>query len=385
MQQTADSLAFEIPPLGFRGLVKGMLIFACVWLAFPALFTIMVFIAKQPPGQPGRTCPLPMAFIGVFWLIGAGIMLLAICAARRRAAIAVAHGECLVIQKGVFSEKRNVWQAGELLTVRVERSEANEQQMLELQFISRTGKKFGMLGERKRDELEWLATHLRKALDLAAAPAIDAVIADVEVQPAESRVALRQLDEGLTISVPRPAIRQGPSFWWVFAIFWNLFVGGMFALFWHTTRGGGLDRVMMLLFFVPFTLVGVGMLVAAIHMSIQRAEIAVAGGRLLVLRIGLFGTRRSEWSAGELAAIRTAPSGVVMGSQQQMQLQIVPSHGKMIKLLSGRDPQELAWIATMLRRSLNVAATADKTVGQPFQADSGGADVKRRARQGWKA
>ena len=77
MQQTADSLTFEIPPLGFRGLVKGMLIFACVWLAFPALFTIMVFIAKQPPGQPGGRLGA-LAFIGVFWLIGAGIMLLAI-------------------------------------------------------------------------------------------------------------------------------------------------------------------------------------------------------------------------------------------------------------------------------------------------------------------
>ena len=120
-------------------------------------------------------------------------------------------------------------------------------------------------------------------------------------------------------------------------------------------------------------------------MSIQRVRSQSPAADSLYWRIGLFGTRRSEWSAGELAAIRTAPSGVVMGSQQQMQLQIVPSHGKMIKLLSGRDPQELRWIATMFRRSLNVAATADKTVGQPFQADSGGADVKRKGPSGWKA
>jgi hypothetical protein len=42
-----------------------------------------------------------------------------------------------------------------------------------------------------------------------------------------------------------------------------------------------------------------------------------------------------------------------------MQLQILPKNQKDITLLTGRDERELAWLATVLRRALNVPAETE--------------------------
>jgi hypothetical protein len=112
-----------------------------------------------------------------------------------------------------------------------------------------------------------------------------------------------------------------------------------------------------------FGVIGLGLIGGAIHMTIHRAEIAFAAGRLLVLQFGLFGKRRHEWAMEELVAIRAAASDTSVGKRSLMQLQIVPTGGKTVSLLTGRDDQELAWIATLLRGALNLPAETDQERG----------------------
>jgi hypothetical protein len=354
-----DGLTFEIPPAGIRRGTAGLFAFACIWLIFIAVFTVLMVADGLNQGQNPAgigSIVAAAAFIGVFWLVGIGIMLGALQMARRRAAIAVAGGQCMVIQIGLFGEKKLIWKAGELTAVRVGPSgvEVNDRPVMELQFIPRGGKKVGLLGGREVAELEWLAARLSQALGLAMASRDSEVLGDVDVQPNDSNVRCEQLGDGLTFTIPRDAFRKGPLGIWLFALIWNGFIAAVIGLGFK----GMAEEVFPLVIMGVFGAVGIALIGFAIHWTIRRAEIAVAGNRLLVVQFGLFGVRRNEWIADELIAIRAAPSGISVNQRRLMQLQILPKQGKPLGLLTGRADQELAWIATLLRRALTVPAEA---------------------------
>jgi hypothetical protein len=360
MTEQPGSLTFEVPPAGIKRGTSGLFGFACIWLAFMAVFTSVFFHGLFKPVQQ----PQPWLFaldVGLFWLTGIGMLLAALNMARRRAAIAVADGRCLVIQTGLFGEKKKVWEAGELTTVQVGPSgmEVNDIPVMELQFIPCVGKKFGVLSARDEAELEWLATHLTKALSLAPTRAGTPMLTDVDTQPPESDVACQQLPGALTISVPPQAWRKGPLGWWIVAILWNSIIGTAMTAFVIFGWKNAAESLFPMAVLSLLGIVGIGLIGAAIHASIHRAEIAFAAGRLLLLRFGLFGERRDEWAVEELAAVRASASNTTVNNRRLMQLQIVPIRGKTVTLLTGRDDQELAGIATLLRRALKLPAETD--------------------------
>jgi hypothetical protein len=57
-----------------------------------------------------------------------------------------------------------------------------------------------------------------------------------------------------------------------------------------------------------------------------------------------------------LTAIRADASSMEVNHRPVIQLQIHPRAGKKVGLLSGRNEDELRWMATRLRRALNVPA-----------------------------
>ena len=62
------------------------------------------------------------------------------------------------------------------------------------------------------------------------------------------------------------------------------------------------------------------------------------------------------WSRGEIAAIRADASGMEVNDRPVIELQIHPVSGKKFGVLAGRNEEELRWMATELRRALNVPA-----------------------------
>ncbi len=316
LTEAADSLTFEVPPAGLRRGTAGLFGFACIWLAFTAVFTsaaVWSLLFGGPVPAQGQAfaggVAAAMFSLLLSWAIGIGMMVAALHMARHRAAIAVAGDRLLVVQMGLFGEQKRVWERDELQSIQVGPSgvEINDQPALELELVPKFGGKFGLLAGGEVEELKWLATRLGTALHLAPPKEIDLILADVETRPANSSAVVDEVDGVLTISVP-PAD-------------------------WRKSLPGGI-----------------------ISIGSDRAEFAFAGGRLLVLQSGWLGKARHEWAAGDLAAIRaSARDGPPMG-KLLMRLEIVPLAGKPVKLLTGRDDQELAWIATLLRRATGVPA-----------------------------
>jgi hypothetical protein len=96
-------------------------------------------------------------------------------------------------------------------------------------------------------------------------------------------------------------------------------------------------------------------------------EVVVTGGRLLVVRSGLFGSRRSEWSREELADVRVAcdrRARIGEGKKRsayypwQIDLRVVPRDGADVNVLTYREGDtrkaDLEWMATVLRRTLRM-------------------------------
>jgi hypothetical protein len=160
-----DGLTLNVPPAGITG-AGGLLIFALIWNAAVMGFTVlMVSVMADQPKRDGAAWLLPL-LLGVFWLVGIGILLGSLNMARRRAAIAVTSGTLMVIQTGIFGSKQRTWEPGDVEAVRVGPSgmTVNDKPVIELQIIDGGASSFGMLAGRKDEELKWMAAELRRAL-----------------------------------------------------------------------------------------------------------------------------------------------------------------------------------------------------------------------------
>ncbi len=85
------------------------------------------------------------------------------------------------------------------------------------------------------------------------------------------------------------------------------------------------------------------------------------GDRLMVVQTGLRGTRRHEWSNGEITTVHVGPSGLSIDKQPVVELQIVGEDGKLFGALAGRDEQNCS-MATVLRKTLKTTVPSTQGV-----------------------
>lgn len=120
-------------------------------------------------------------------------------------------------------------------------------------------------------------------------------------------------------------------------------------------------------FFGAFWSVGIGLMLAAVNLGRRQAALAVANGRLMIVQTGLFGTKKREWACENLRRIGIGPSGWSVNDVPVLELQIHPHDEKKHGMLAGRETQELAWMATVLRNAGKVsAATRESSGGEPI-------------------
>jgi len=82
----------------------------------------------------------------------------------------------------------------------------------------------------------------------------------------------------------------------------------------------------------------------------------VENGQLQVAQIGIFGAKKWDWNRENIGAIRADASGMEINNMPVIELRIQPVNGKKVGFFAGRDQQELAWMASELRRALKVPA-----------------------------
>src|SRR5262249_39837496 len=137
---------------------------------------------------------------------------------------------------------------------------------------------------------------------------------------------------------------------WCAAIF--LFM----AVFFFASGGHIADIFKSIAVMSPFWLAGIGIFLAAWNMGKREAVIAVVGPTMMVLQTGLFGSKRREWARSEIRTVMVGASGMEVNDTPVLELQIQGQSEKLLGFLSGRDERELAWMATVLRHTLNASA-----------------------------
>ncbi len=163
-----DGVLLVVPPAGLRKGSKGLFGFAILWCLIVAVITLAIgsASAKNVRGNPF----VGWALIGVFWLVGLGMLTGAISMARRRAMLLFENGQLKVAQIGIFGAKRWDWKHDDIAAIRADASgmEINNAPVIELQIHPVNGKKTGFFAGRDQEELRWMASELRRALKVPA-------------------------------------------------------------------------------------------------------------------------------------------------------------------------------------------------------------------------
>lgn len=182
---------------------------------------------------------------------------------------------------------------------------------------------------------------------------------DVTEQPADSAVRVEGDGANLRLVIPPAGIQRGSRGLFWLATAWCMLMFVITAVF---VLVGGEDQSVpwfVWLFILVFWLIGLGLLAGAINMGRRRAVFTIGDGRLRVRTSGLFGSKDLEWRHGELARLRVGASGMEVNGEPVLELQIQPRTGKRVGVLAGRDETELRWMATRLRRALNLPSRAE--------------------------
>lgn len=362
VEEAADGVTLKVPPAGVWEGSKGLLVFSIFWNGFMAIVTGAFVFSND--GPKGKDLFIVVPFFGLFWAVGIGLALGAINMGKRRAVLAVVGDRLLALQTGIFGGKRQQWQKEEILEIRSGPSgmTVNDVPVLELQIVPVTGSKFGMLSGRDETELRWVAAKLRHALRIKWQDDGTTPFRERAEQPDTSDVNLEQRGDGLTLTVPPAGIFSGSKGLMTVALGWNGIVGIITAVLIGVLVWGQTEVWFGLLILSIFWVIGLALLLGAVHMGTRRAVLAVVGEELLVMQTSIFGKKEHRWQRGDVNDIRTGPSGMKVNDRHILELHIMPKDGAKVGMLAGREHDELDWLATVLRRALKLLPPDDEPV-----------------------
>jgi hypothetical protein len=386
--ELADGVRYRLPrrKLGTLALAGVLpLIFGLVFMGIPLTIIVLLVSGIMPIGDFSGAIFFGL-FIVPFLLVGAGACYLGLMLLFGRAEIELSDGRLTASERmGPFcwSSSRRAEELQRLVLLGIYENEPrNPASSIALRADSGGGRSMQLANAYPLDWLTALATDLsrRWAVLLGKEKVLyvveeikrrvpgsdpDIVVGYTPVvgepskeRPVASDVVIEEDAGGVTLTVPPPGMRRGYLTVLIIGLVLSSGVVTVAALIFTTAGkvdwGGMLCGLPVALL---FEMIGIVMVVASIDASRRRAILAVAGGKLLVLTVGPFGTKRLEWSAAELATVRVGPSGTVINGVPVPELQVYPKQGSKKGFLNGRDEPELEWIAGKLRQALGLAST----------------------------
>lgn len=182
-------------------------------------------------------------------------------------------------------------------------------------------------------------------------------------KPADSLIEASASGWGVELKVPSRGLFKESYGLLVFGIFWCAIVGVVTAagLFGKNSSGGMLAGIG---FLAAFWAIGLGMLLFGIHLGSRRWTLQADRSQLQVKLKSALRSREWHWAADEIEDVRLGDSGTKVNDRALEQLQIHTRACKKTGLLTGRNHDELAWVATTLRGALGVQ-TGESTEAPP--------------------
>jgi hypothetical protein len=175
------------------------------------------------------------------------------------------------------------------------------------------------------------------------------------VKPADSNVTIGQGGNGLELIVPSRGFRKESWGLFGFSIVWTIVVSAVWVGFILSAikRGGFRDWGA-----IPFLLggeaIGLAMLLTSIHLGRRVFRIQASRSQLEVCLKSPLRSRQWTWSSSELALVTIGDSGTKVNEKMLLQLQVRTLAGKKQGFLTGRDPEELKWLAWTLNQALGL-------------------------------
>ncbi|MEI8195999.1 MAG: hypothetical protein WCI73_08835 [Phycisphaerae bacterium] len=200
-------------------------------------------------------------------------------------------------------------------------------------------------------------------------------------QPAKSTIVLLQDGPTATFAIPRAGWKSPFAGLGCFGVIWIAFVvvftvaaakGNM-----HDKHGGPTPWLRMLAFLSLFWAAGLGMLLGGLAGMVSKSVLLATPDFLLWSKSGLFGKKEKQWERNQIAALGVGDLGtevnhnnqiatlggsdsgteVYNNKLHQLQIYLAGADGKIAKktgLLTGRDPDELSWIAAITRQTMGI-------------------------------
>lgn len=195
----------------------------------------------------------------------------------------------------------------------------------------------------------------------------DEPIPDVELlrqAPPENLKVLEFSPEGdLKFEAPGKGFFKGSHGLGCFAVIWNVFIG-LTALIALATvlglgepedAGGEKSGILILLFLVPFLLVGALVFWYSLKLGTTRLTLAADAERLRFDEVWRFGSKSTVLKRSEIDAVDVGPSTISVNDAPVPELKIARSHGKPLGLLRQLSYDELCWVAAILRVRLGLS------------------------------
>ncbi len=340
-----------------RGLWKGshgLFQFSLLWNGFLCVFSsTMVF--NLPP-QPMEALGV-IGFISIFWLVGIATLVGAIYLARQKVMVGVDDGRLFVERQTIFGTRWSDFGSAELRGIELGPSgvEVNSVAVMELQVLPRTGKKVGLLSQLEDAELRWLAKRLRDELGLKRLVGSKFRLElqdDGELRAPEGcAVTVSKLPEG-AVGIDVPAVGL-----------WSSWSGPLSAIFFAVVPLVGIHVLaanvkipwqLVLFGSVAFAAFGLTVLLVYYAFRSRSFQIRVSEGELEIRRKGFLARRRVVYGAGEVEDVRAEDTGWNVNGISKCQVVVVPRKGSQFKMMLGRGPDELAYVAALMHRELGL-------------------------------
>lgn len=184
-------------------------------------------------------------------------------------------------------------------------------------------------------------------------------------KPAHSLAVVLEESQGTTIILPPPGYRGGIGTLMTHSCFCLLILGVATAFTVpHMMRGqfqfNGGTAV-----FAVFAVVGVSTFLISMNNARSKSVFVINASTLVFSQVGPFRKIEKQWDIASITDIRKERTGIQINGVDLLQLQIHLNDKKKCRLLTGRDPDELAWLAQELRRAahLPVAGSSTATSG----------------------